>query len=104
MNISGSLPVTYNDPELTKKMLPTLERIAENDKLVVSQVHTGGEDFAYYADKIPGLFIFIETRPEGAESIPLHSPRLIIDESALVYGVRALAHLTVDYMGMVNAE
>ena len=104
VSISGSLPVTYNDPVLTERMRPTLKRIAGNDKLVISQIHTGGEDFAYYAEKIPGLFIFIETRPEGAESIPLHSPRLVVDEDALVYGVRALANMTVDYMIMETGE
>lgn len=103
VTISGNLPVTYNDPELTAKMLPTLERVVGKDGLVLSQVHTGGEDFAYYADAIPGLFVFLGVRPKGTapeESIPLHSPLLVVDEDALVYGVRALANMTVDYMSM----
>jgi len=104
VTISGSLPVTYNDPELTNRMLPTLERITGKDNLVLSQIHTGGEDFAYYAEMIPALFIFIGVRPEGGNVIPLHSPRIVVDEDALVYGVRALANMTVDYMIMANEE
>ena len=103
VNIGGNLPVTYNDPDLTAKMLPTLERILGKDGLVLSQMQTGGEDFAYYADAIPGLFIILGVRPKGTgpeDSVPLHSPHLIVDEDELLYGVRALANMTVDYMEM----
>ena len=101
VNISIGLPVTYNDPELIERMHPTLERVTGKDGLIYSKVHTGGEDFAYYAEQIPGLFIFLGVRTKGTdpdEAVPLHSPRLYIDEDALIYGIRALANLAVDYM------
>ena len=99
--ISIGLPVTYNDPVLTERMVPTLERVTGKDGLKVSQVHTGGEDFAYYAEQIPGLFIFLGVLPKGgdqAEAAPLHSPHLYVDEDAFVYGIRTLASLAVDYL------
>ncbi|MBI3246038.1 MAG: hypothetical protein HYZ50_05985 [Deltaproteobacteria bacterium] len=51
--------------------------------------------------KVPGFFFFIGGRPKGIapdKAAPNHSPRFYVDESGLLLGVRALAHLTVDYM------
>ena len=98
---TGGLPVTYNDPELTERMRPTLERVTGRDGLILSPPHTGAEDFSYYAEKIPGLFIFLGVRTKGADpatAVPLHSPHLYVDEDALIYGVRAMAGMAVDYM------
>ena len=99
--ISGSLPVTWNDPKLAEQMRPSLERVVGKDRLVLSRVHTGGEDFAYFAEKVPGLFFFLGVLPEGTkpeDAAPGHSPRFFVDERALVYGVRAMASVVVDYM------
>ena len=101
VTISGSLPVTWNDPKLAEQMRPSLERVVGKDRLVLSQVHTGGEDFAYFAEKVPGLFFFLGVLPEGTkpeDAAPGHSPRFFVDERALVYGVRAMASVVVDYM------
>ena len=101
VNITGSLPVTWNDHKLVQKMLPTLERVTGENGLVVSKVHTGGEDFAFFSEKIPGFYFFLGVRPKGTpagEAKPLHSPFFFADESALTYGVRAMASVAVDYM------
>jgi len=82
-------------------MVPTLQRVAGADQVFVSQKITGYEDFSYYQQKIPGFFYFLGITPKGTErgkSAPNHSPRFFVDESALVLGVRSLAHLTLDYM------
>ena len=101
VSISGGLPITWNDPELTEQMRPTLERVVGKGNLILSKPHTGAEDFAYYAEKIPALYIFLGVRKKGTDpstAIPLHSPRLYVDESGLIYGVRALASMAVDYL------
>ena len=98
VTISGSLPVTYNDPALTDRMLPVLEQITGRDGLVLCNPHTGGEDFALYAQRVPGLFVFVGVRPAGSEIVPLHSPKIVVDEAGLVYGVRALAQMAAAYM------
>jgi amidohydrolase len=93
--------VTYNDPALTAKMLPTLRRVAGPEHVVEAKPMTGGEDFSAYQEKIPGLFVFIGGRTPGADQEsfpPNHSPRFRIDESALLLGVRTMSHLAVDYL------
>jgi amidohydrolase len=92
-------PVTANDPALTAKMLPTLERVAPG-KVKVSELITGAEDFTFFQKQAPGLFFFLGiTPPEQAGKAPAnHSPLFVVDEKALPTGVRALANLAVDYL------
>ena len=101
VEIIRGYPVTYNDPQLTADMLPTLQRVAGSDQVVLSDAVTGAEDFSYYAMEAPGLFLFIGGMPKGQsplEAAPHHTPDFFIDESGLKLGVRSLVNLTVDYM------
>ena len=101
VSITGDLPVTYNNPELAERMRPSVERVVGKENLENAAVHTGGEDFAYYAEQVPGLFIFLGTRPPDLAPdiiITGHSPTFFVDENALIYGVRAMASMTVDYL------
>jgi amidohydrolase len=96
-----SNPVTWNDPDLTRRMLPTLERAAAAGFDPAVPPTTTAEDFSLFQQQVPGVFFFLGVVPEGtdpAQVAPNHSPRFFIDESALVTGVRALANLAVDYL------
>ncbi len=100
-----SYPVTFNDPALTAQMLPTLARVAGKDHLLECPAQTIAEDFSFYQQKIPGVFVFLGVRKPGAsmeEYAPNHSPRFKIDESGLKLGVRLLANLTVDYQAKAH--
>ena len=101
VTIDFGAPVTYNDPALTERMVPTLRRVAGPDKVGISEAKTTAEDFSRYQEKIPGLFFFLGITPPGTDprtAAPNHSPRFFVDEAALPVGVRALAHLAVDYL------
>ena len=94
-------PVTVNDPALTLQMLPTLKRVAPS--VAEATKITGAEDFSYFANEVPGLFVFLGVSPPGTdfETVPRnHSPYFFADEDALITGVRVLANLAVDYMEM----
>jgi len=98
-------PVTYNDPALMARMLPTLARVAGAGGLIETTPFTPSEDFSIYQQKIPGIFFFLGVRKPGAsmeEYAPNHSPRFRVDESGLKLGVRALANLTVDYQSQAH--
>jgi len=98
VSIKTLAPVTYNDPDLTPQVVPTLERVVGKGKAILMAQQTGSEDFSYYQEKIPGLYFFLGITPEGGTAVPMHSPNLIVDEKALIVGIRALAHLAVDYL------
>jgi amidohydrolase len=99
VKINRGYPVTSNDPTLTARMIPTLERVAPG-RVRESELITGAEDFTYFQRRVPGVFFFLGITPaDQVGAAPAnHSPRFSVDEQALVTGVRALAHLTADYM------
>ena len=94
-------PVTYNNPELTKKMLSSLEDAAGGEQNVrVTVPATGAEDFARYQEKIPGFFFFLGGMSKGKAAVevaPHHTPDFFIDETGFTVGVKAFCHLVVDY-------
>jgi amidohydrolase len=94
-------PVTVNDAALTEKMAPTLRRVAGADNVRTSALTGTAEDFAYYQQKVPGLFFFLGITPRGVDPATApqnHSPLFFADESALPVGVRALTNLALDYL------
>lgn len=93
-------PVTYNNPELTKLMYPTLEEVAGEANVRVQTPATGAEDFAKYQEKIPGFFYFLGGMPKdkaAVEAAPHHTPDFYIDESGFTLGVKSFCHLILDY-------
>jgi amidohydrolase len=101
VTIDSGPPVTYNDPALTERMLPTLRRAAGASGVELNKPLTPAEDFSLYQERIPGLFVFLGVRPAATDSTsaaPNHSPRFFVDEGALPTGVRTLAYLAVDYL------
>lgn len=51
----------------------------------------GGEDFAFYLERIPGCFLRIGAREPGGDRVAAHSPRFYPDEAALFIGAAVLA-------------
>jgi amidohydrolase len=99
VEISAGNPVTWNDPALTERARATLERVAGSDHVIEPLPWTGAEDFSRYQERVPGVFFWLGiTSPDTSPSdaAPNHSPRFVVDEAALVLGVRALAHLALD--------
>jgi amidohydrolase len=97
---SSHYPVTYNDPALTEKMLPSLQNTAGPANVMLKPPVTGAEDFSFYEQKIPGLFFFLGGMPKGTDPLKApshHTPDFYIDESGLKLGVRALCNLVLDY-------
>jgi amidohydrolase len=99
VTIENGYPITYNDPKLTEQMAPTLKRMT-SDVIVVNPT-LGAEDFSFYQQKVPGLFFWLGTRPKNQtaeQAASNHSPLFHIDESGLGLGIRAMAHVAVDYL------
>ena len=106
IKITNQTLITYNDPLLTEKMVPTLEITAGKENVSITPAVTGAEDFSYFQEKIPGLYFFLGGAPKGKpieETAPHHTPDFYIDESSFVLGMKALSNLTIDYMEM-NAK
>jgi len=93
--------VTYNQPGLVKKMLPSLESAAGAGNVRERNWVTGAEDFSYYGTKAPAFFFYLGGMPKGkdpATAPPHHTADFSIDESGMKTGIRAFCHLVVDYL------
>jgi amidohydrolase len=102
---SSHYPVTYNDPVLTEKMLPSLRKTAGTGQVIMVPAATGAEDFSFFQEKVPGLFFFLGGMPKGKDpktTASHHTPDFFVDESGLKLGVNALTNLTLDYMEMTG--
>lgn len=100
VHIDEGYPVTINDIDLTRSMLPTIERVAGKDKVHINDLVTGAEDFSFFALEVPGLFVFLGITPEGmdAKSAPSnHSPFFYADEKALRTGTELYINWALDY-------
>jgi amidohydrolase len=94
-------PVTRNDPDLTARMLPSLERVAPGRVREIPPI-TGAEDFSEYGRLAPALFFFVGATPpeqDMAQAPRNHSPLFFLDEAALALGTRAMLALALDFLG-----
>ena len=99
IEIEEGYPITYNDPELTEKMLPTLQKVAGKEQVVNIKAITGAEDFSFFAQEVPGLYFFLGGKTPGVVNpAPHHTPDFFIDESGLLLGVKVLSQLALDYL------
>ena len=107
VKITRETPVTFNDPTLTQKMIPSLQKAGGASHTLVINAITGAEDFAFYQKKIPGFFFFVGAMPPGQDpnTVPSHhTPDFMVDERAFVTGIKAMLNLTVDYLYMPKSK
>ena len=97
LDIREGYPVTYNDPELTTMMAPTLKAVAGSENVNYINAITGAEDFSFFQEQVPGLYFFIGGLPPGGTPAGHHTPDFYIDEAGMKLGVRAMANLVIDY-------
>jgi amidohydrolase len=92
--------ITYNDPALVKKMLPSLQRTAGESNVIWMDAMTGSEDFSFYGTKVPSFFFFLGGMKPGQDpktAYPHHTPDFYIDESGFKLGVKTFCNLVFDY-------
>lgn len=99
IEIQNNTAITYNDLQLTQKMLPTLQKVAGKENVELQKATTGGEDFSFFQEKVPGFYFFLGGQPLDSEyPAPHHTPDFFIDESGLLLGVKTMSQLAIDYL------
>lgn len=91
-------PATINDPALAAQMLPTLVDLLGEENVLDLEPTMGGEDFAYFANEVPGFFFRLGQVVPGGSSGGHHTPDFQADNSAVPVGIRAMTHLLLDYL------
>lgn len=98
--IENKALLTYNTPELVKKMLPSLKKAAGRENVFESEWVTGAEDFSSFGTKAPSFYFMVGGMPKGADpktTAGHHTPDFFIDDSRLDVGVKAFANIVFDY-------
>jgi len=101
LELVNGYPATINDPALTARMMPTLRRVVGEGNLVSVQPQTVAEDFSYFANATPGMYVFLGNGPPGVDPKDLpanHSPLFDMYEPSMEIGVRVFSNLVVDYL------
>jgi len=94
-------PATVNDPALTARMLPSLQAVVGADNVYEPALQMGSEDFSLYAQQVPAMFFFVGATSAGIDPATApgnHSPKFLLDETALDVGLRALLQVSLDYL------
>ena len=97
-------PVTINNPALTEAMIPALELAAPGKVERLESSLSPSEDFSFYAEKVPGLFVFLGATPadQDMQKVPNnHSPYFTADDATLATGVKAHVQFVLNYPGRV---
>ncbi|HCO82861.1 MAG TPA: amidohydrolase, partial [Arenibacter sp.] len=85
IEIKSNTDITFNNPELVTQMLPTLNRVAGKENVQIQKAVTGGEDFSYFQNEVPGFFFFLGGMTPGiTASFPHHTPDFSIDENGMI--------------------
>ena len=97
----GSDPVLFNDPELTKQILPTLQRVVGAEHVKETNVITASEDYSFFAQKIPSVFFFVGITPPDQDPLLApsnHSDFFYLDERGIPVAMHAMIQVVLDYL------
>jgi amidohydrolase len=99
ITFQNNTSITYNDPDLTAQILPSLQNVAGEANVKIIKATTGGEDFSYFQEVVPGVYFFLGGMTSGTtEAFPHHTPDFKIDDSGMLLGVKAFTQITLDYL------
>jgi amidohydrolase len=96
LEFDRSHPVTYNDTTLTARMVPVMKRVLGAENVDLREPKTGAEDFSYFAQKVPGLMVFVGAVPEGKSSGGHHTPTFYADNGVVPVAMRLMTAMVLE--------
>ena len=100
VNVAKIMPVTMNDADLTRAMVPALQKASHGRASETFVNQAASEDFSYFSEKVPGLYVFLGATPadkDPATAASNHNPGVFVDESTLITGVRSHVEFVLGY-------
>jgi amidohydrolase/hippurate hydrolase len=96
----SSLPL-INDPDCVKIAAAAAKKVLGEDSVVFTKTpKMGAEDFAFFTDKIPGVFIIIGSKTPGGRTAQNHSVDFYTDPRAVRAGILSLSGFALEYFGV----
>ncbi|MBC1408220.1 M20 family metallopeptidase [Listeria innocua] len=100
LTYTNDYPPLYNDPAVTEQVVASLQKGLGEYLTDIStyDMLSGSEDFAYYLQKIPGVFFYIGAKLKNTQHAYFnHHPKFDIDEDALLVAAKSVADVVLDY-------
>lgn len=99
LEVESQTSITFNNIDLVNQMLPTMQRVAGTTNVQLTKATTGGEDFSYFQEVVPGFYFFLGgMTPGSTEAYPHHTPDFKIDDAGMLLGVKILTEMSLDYL------
>jgi metal-dependent amidase/aminoacylase/carboxypeptidase family protein len=101
VEIQDGTLITFNDPEITRRLMPTVVATAGEDNVHLVRPITGAEDFSFYAEKVPSLFLFLggmDPAMDKADAPGHHTPDFRVDDRGMKLGVEIYTNIALDYL------
>lgn len=97
VTVEEGYPVTLNDDREALRVLEVAREAGfARGAIEVPEPSMGGEDFAYYANRVPSCFYLVGLKPEGADEVPqLHQPDFDFPDGAIGVGVEMMCRLAL---------
>ena len=92
-------PALINDKDMTKFAKESLKKVVGEDNVFyLKEPNMGGEDFAYFAQKVPSAFIFVGISKDESEPAIHHNPYFTWDSKNVGILAQGLSQIAVDYL------
>ncbi|MEM7587667.1 MAG: M20 family metallopeptidase, partial [Acidobacteriota bacterium] len=91
-------PATVNHRKLTRLALPSLAAVVGRDNVLEVPPTMGGEDFAEFANRVPGFYFRLGVVKPGTRSGGHHTPQFLADDSSVTVGMRVMSRVLIDFL------
>lgn len=98
MTYKRHTPATVNHFGLTDWAREQLQPALGEENVQYFPPVMGAEDFAYFANKVPGFYYWLGVTPKGEENSALHTPTMRADDAAIPVGVKAMTTLVTNFL------
>lgn len=99
LDILEGYPTLVNNFENAEFVKNSAIELFNYENVIEFEPKMWAEDFAYFAENIPGVFWFIGVKPNEISQMPaLHNPKLNPDENAMINGIAMLVKVAIDYL------
>ncbi|XWN35432.1 MAG: M20 family metallopeptidase [Roseivirga sp.] len=99
--IDRGYPTLSNDPALTQRTLEAAKEFLGSEQVIEVELGMGAEDFAYYAQQVPGCFYYLGVQNDALDiNSSVHTPTFNIDETALELGPGLMAWLALKELAL----
>ena len=99
VSYTSGCPTLINDKKLSSQMVSVLSEVFEDKAMMAPSGTSGSEDFAYVSQQVPSLMLSLAAgHPQNGYVYPLHHPKVMFDESALIKGTSAFVICAMEYL------